>query len=183
MSFDAIRQVLSALEQQDGWQDRRQLQRVRLYWPNLVGAAVASHTRPHAIQRQVLQVATASPVWAQNLMYERSRILVKLNERFPNTLTDIRFSTAHWNYEGDLSPELEHDRIWNHHPSKISAPDPTASEVPPQTPEAAFRSWARRVQVRSQQLPLCPHCRCPAPAGELERWSVCSLCAAKAWSP
>ena len=183
MSFDAIRQVLNALEQQDGWQTLRQLQQVRLYWPIMVGTAVAHHTRPHAIQRQVLQVATASPAWAQNLMYERSRILAKLNERFPNILTDIRFSTAYWNYEGDQPPELEYDRIWNQHPSRIKAEDATHAASAPQTPEAAFRGWARQMQMRSQQLPLCPHCHCPAPPGELERWSVCSLCAAKAWSP
>jgi predicted nucleic acid-binding Zn ribbon protein len=37
------------------------------------------------------------------------------------------------------------------------------------------------MRSRSQQLPLCPHCQCPTPAGELERWQMCSICATKHW--
>jgi predicted nucleic acid-binding Zn ribbon protein len=30
-------------------------------------------------------------------------------------------------------------------------------------------------------LPRCPQCQCPTPPGELERWSVCAVCATQRW--
>ena len=40
---------------------------------------------------------------------------------------------------------------------------------------------ASMMRSRSRQLPLCPECQCPTPTGELHRWQVCSICAAKRW--
>ncbi|NJL81148.1 MAG: hypothetical protein HC917_24425 [Richelia sp. SM2_1_7] len=41
--------------------------------------------------RQLLALA-----WAQNLTFERQRLLKKLNKILPTPLVDIRFSTARW---------------------------------------------------------------------------------------
>ncbi len=197
MGLQSLQHLIGAIESQDGFKVRRQLQQLIACWETVVGAVVAAQTRPVGIQRNVLHVAAASPVWAQNLAFERMRILHKLNARLGSELTDIRFSTAQWSRNPDRSPtrDTETNLIWREHPSRIkaiaassqSASSQAASSqdagVPaaprPATPQAAFQQWAQTVQTRSQQLPICPHCQCPTPQGEITRWSVCALCAAK----
>jgi predicted nucleic acid-binding Zn ribbon protein len=184
-SFKSINQLLGAIANQDGWQPRRQFNRVVACWFEVVGPVVAAHTRPISMQRQVLQVATSSAAWAQNLAFERRRILDKLNALVPVSLTDIRFSTAQWHSteQPSLSAELS-STLWKEHPSRLpdagnSAPPlPDSSELRPQE---SFQRWAEQIKQRSQHLPLCPQCKCPTPTGELERWSMCALCAAKQW--
>jgi predicted nucleic acid-binding Zn ribbon protein len=183
MSFRSLHQVLGFLESQASWKGRRQFQQLLACWAELVGPAVAAQTRPVGIQRRVLQVATSSSVWAQNLAFERFRILEKLNARLPLGLTDIRFSSAQWQADyGNAVSTTASDAIgmWRDHPSRL-ADAPMAHPSTPETidPHTAFRNWARRMRARSQHLPLCPACHSPTPVGELERWSVCSLCAAQ----
>jgi predicted nucleic acid-binding Zn ribbon protein len=94
-------------------------------------------------------------------------------------LTDIRFSTAHWQEFRRTQVENFSEAVilWREHPCQVARPRlPHCSAHDPQT---AFRNWARVVRAQSQHLPLCPRCHCPAPAGELDRWLVCSLCAAQ----
>lgn len=174
---------MGAIANQDGWQTRRQFNQVVAYWFEAVGPVVAAHTRPISIQRQVLNVATSSAAWAQNLAFERRRILDKLNAQVPVKLTDIRFSTAQWHNHGPSSPSTEPSlAVWRDHPSRL--PDNASQDPLPEPslhPQETFQRWAAEVKRRSQHLPLCPHCQCPTPTGELERWSMCALCAAKQW--
>jgi predicted nucleic acid-binding Zn ribbon protein len=157
-------------------------------WFEVVGAVVAAQTRPIAIQRQVLQVATSSSVWAQNLAFERHRILDKLNTRLALNLTDIRFSSAQWQsdfYRNGVENSSETVILWREHPSRVSPPASArlAASLPiARDPQTAFRNWARTVRAQSQHLPLCPKCHSPTPEGELRRWSVCCLCAAQQFS-
>ncbi|MBD1910208.1 MULTISPECIES: DUF721 domain-containing protein [unclassified Leptolyngbya] len=184
MAWRSLHQVLGSFEQEPTWNHRQQFQRLLAHWPEVVGTAVAAQTRPIALQRDVLQVATSSSVWAQNLMFERQRILDKLNSQLSLAVKDIRFSTAHWYNGGAETIASESQKIWQQHPSRTSGP---GSVIVPPAPSkdatTAFQAWAGRVRSRAQHLPLCPDCRCPTPEGELRRWSVCSLCAAKAWAP
>ncbi|MGG6293572.1 DUF721 domain-containing protein [Leptolyngbya sp. AN02str] len=193
MQFDSLTHLIRALEQQDTWLARRQFQRVGECWSRVVGAAVAAQTRPIALQRQVLQVATSSSAWAQNLMFERQNILEKLNAELPFTITDIRFSNAQWHANKSAEPEGLSDSalLWKQHPSYVEPiadePQPTRSPNAPDLAEVgdsitAFQHWAATMQARSHHLPLCPACQCPTPQGELERWSVCGLCASQQWS-
>jgi predicted nucleic acid-binding Zn ribbon protein len=178
----SLQQVLGGIHHQESWKGRRQFQQLLGCWTDVVGMTVAGQTRPIAIQRKVLQVATSSSVWAQNLTFERHRILEKLNDRLGLGLVDIRFSTAQW-HTSPLPSQAgsESANVWRNHPSRVSE----ASPPMPQTrstaldPQTAFRNWARLVRSRAQHLPLCPNCQCPTPEGELKRWSVCALCAAQ----
>lgn len=177
----SLQQLLGGLSKQESWKGRQQFQQLLGGWPEVVGLTVAVQTRPIAIQRKVLQVATSSSVWAQNLVFERHRILGKLNDRFCLDLTDIRFSTAHWHtdlHAGTIATESA--IVWRNHPSRVpdSAPALPSSSFSTD-PQTAFRSWARTMRSRAQHLPLCPSCHCPTPEGELQRWAVCGLCAAK----
>jgi predicted nucleic acid-binding Zn ribbon protein len=183
MPFRSVNHILGSIENQETWQGRRQFQQLVACWGQVVGVAVAAQTRPLSIQRQVLQVAASSSVWAQNLAFERRRILAKLNAQLPLSLTDIRFSTAQWQSQPLEDPQMDAAVIWRDHPSRVGQ-SPTQAKwtsLKMDTPEAAFQGWAEMVQQRSHHLPLCPTCRCPTPPGELERWSTCSLCAAKRW--
>ncbi|GAB4378627.1 MAG: DUF721 domain-containing protein [Elainellaceae cyanobacterium] len=191
MPFNSLNQVLNALEKHDTWKQRQQFRQLWVCWTEVVGIAVSAQTRPLFIQRQVLQVATSSSSWAQNLAFERHRILEKLNARLPYQLTDIRFSPAQWRSSNKSdAASAESDILWQNHPSQLlhssgrkkRAFDPAsapAAHALPTDPQTAFQTWAAVVQARSRHLPPCPICQCPTPPGELQRWSICALCAAK----
>ncbi|NJK59718.1 MAG: DUF721 domain-containing protein [Oscillatoriales cyanobacterium SM2_1_8] len=79
MHLTGLGAIVETLQQGSAWRLQHRFLRVLAVWPTVVGPEVASHTRPIAIRRQVLEVATMGGVWAQALTFERSRILVKLN--------------------------------------------------------------------------------------------------------
>jgi predicted nucleic acid-binding Zn ribbon protein len=186
MTLTSLHRVLGSLRQQEGWKTGQQFQHLLACWVEVVGAAVAAQTRPTAIYRDVLQVATSSSVWAQNLVFERHRILEKLNPRLSSPLTDIRFSTAQWHQHSNTNArDDEASAMWQDHPSQLRTIPLSPQIGGPQKstdPNRAFQNWAKTMRMRSQHLPLCPQCQCPTPPGELKRWSVCALCATKQWS-
>ncbi|MEO1147284.1 MAG: DciA family protein [Cyanobacteria bacterium J06638_22] len=183
MTMRSLQQVLGVIEHQPNWQQRQHFQRLQVCWMEVVGTVVAAQTRPIALQRRVLQVATSSSAWAQNLMFERQRILEKLNAQLPFKISDIRFSTARW---GDTSADLatsETTELWERHPSRM-VPLSQRDRLPPAspaTPDDAFQHWTEQIKARSHHLPACPLCHCPTPKGELERWGMCSHCVTKTW--
>ncbi|MBD2461325.1 DUF721 domain-containing protein [Oscillatoria sp. FACHB-1407] len=187
MSFKSLHQLFSSFDNQDAWQAQQQFQKLLGCWFQVVGPVVAAHTRPIKIQRQVLQVATSSPAWAQNLVFERHRILEKLNAQLGSQLTDIRFSTAQWYSDAPKQDKPDSATVtWQEHPSRIETDlntlKPGLSETS-SDPVEVFQHWSERMRSRLQHLPLCPQCQCPTPTGELKRWSVCALCATKQWQP
>jgi predicted nucleic acid-binding Zn ribbon protein len=190
MSLQPLQRVLGHLEGRYK-REPQQLAQVQACWSEIVGTIVAAQTRPSHLQRGVLKVATSGAVWAQNLVFERQRILAKLNDALPFQVNDIRFSTGSWqesplaSFPGDEAQTI----LWQSHPSRLSSlsgkgnPSVTQPEsvTSPVDPVMAFQTWANQMRSRSKDLPLCPHCHCPTPPGELERWQECSICAAKHW--
>ncbi|MEH2178750.1 DUF721 domain-containing protein [Nostoc sp.] len=180
MSLKSINDVLRILEKQAKWQEQP-FQRLLKCWAEVVSPVVAANTRPLSIQRDVLSVATSSAAWAQNLTFGRTSLLLKLNKKLPAPLVDIRFSTAGWQ---NPSVEIKQQQSVSphEHPSylgdEINRPDAT----PTKDVNAAFGHWTQIVRSRSHGLPLCPQCQSPTPHGELQRWQVCSVCAAKQFS-
>lgn len=181
MSFKSLNQILGSIQEQSKWEEQP-FRRLVKCWAETVGAAVATHTRPVSIQRDVLWVATSSAVWAQELSFGRQRILEKLNSHLPTPLLDIRFSTAGWqrsqNSKSVVLKQAQAD-VWRDHPSRVAIP--TQNQQQYQHPNEAFSQWAMRMQARSRDLPLCPQCQCPTPGGELRRWGMCAICTAKLW--
>ncbi|MUH00182.1 DUF721 domain-containing protein [Scytonema sp. UIC 10036] len=177
MSLKSINNILSVLETQSKWQEQPFPQLLK-HWSEIVGAAVAAHTQPVSVQRDVLRVATSSAAWAQNLTFERKRLLLKLNDKLSLSLVDIHFSTAGWQRPKE---KLAKEQISaREHPSYVGGADsPCKLTAPAFDANATFQHWAKRVQARSHSLPLCPACHSPTPLGELQRWQVCSICAAK----
>jgi predicted nucleic acid-binding Zn ribbon protein len=179
MSLKSVNDILGVLEIQTKFEEQP-FQRLLKCWSEVVGSAIASHARPLSIQRDVLRVATSSAAWAQNLTFERQRLLLKLNPKLPTPLLDIRFSTAGWQSPKD-SPKPEEVALLQKHPSYLGDRLNIRPNVNPSlnNPNAAFGNWAKSIQARSHGLPLCPMCQCPSPSGELQRWNVCALCSTK----
>ncbi len=178
MSFKSLNRILDSLQADSGWQEQP-LQQILKHWQEAVGAAVASHTQPRSIQRDVLSVATSSAVWAQELTFGRQRLLVKLNTYLSVPLVDIRFSTAQWRHKENktAASKQSSNNLWREHPSYlVDAPNLPKTNQTPNSPNAAFQHWVRMTQARSHGLPLCPQCYCPTPVGELQRWDVCAIC-------
>lgn len=192
--------LLTGLQHQYKRQGQRQFQQVLDCWVEVVGPIVAAQTRPLNLYQGVLKVATSSSVWSQNLVFERQRIIAKLNQTVAVEITDIRFSPARWQETAPTSfpGEAYQQALWRSHPSRLTAPERTPQRHQPHlkqptdatnpengdraTPLSAFQEWATVMQSRSRQMPLCPQCKCPTPGGELQRWQVCAICAAQRWS-
>lgn len=189
MAFTSLTQLVKTFDRHPARRQQQQFQRLLAAWAEIVGPAVAANARPVSIRRQRLVVATASPVWAQTLAFERHHILKKLRHRFPDfPCQDIQFSMAQQRWskpdlDGASSSETQiaSAALWRQHPARVKGGRFPRQAVP-QSAAEAFQAWETKVRSRSQNLPHCPRCRCATPPGELERWGVCSLCVAQDWS-
>jgi predicted nucleic acid-binding Zn ribbon protein len=183
-----IEKLLQNLIQQPAWQNYRQFCSVVDCWQKTVGEKISKNSCPIGISRGVLWIATPNSVWAQTLTMQRYVLLKKINSQLSEPLTDLRFSSAQWH----KNLNFDRNTISNNgsankqkHPSQIEVdldrvkPEETPLE---NTPKEAFQRWAKINKMRSQNLPLCPHCNCPTPPGEIYRWNCCYLCVAQKWS-
>ncbi len=202
----SLNQILDRITHQPEWEGIQRLSYFIKSWSEIVGVNIANHTRPYAISRDILYVATSSSVWAQELKFKRRMLLKRLNARWSEPLVDIHFSPAQWQKTPVLGNGYSQSELTpsHRHPSSIlpmssslvseeleytenidssEATETTTVTTTDTTlrPEAAFKHWAKMMQMRSQNLPLCPQCKCPTPPGELQRWDVCGLCAIKQW--
>jgi len=188
MAFKSLHAVLGGVQHQYQRQEYRELRQVMNCWAEVVGPVVAAQTRPLNLYRGVLKVATSSAAWSQNLVFERQRILDKLNRAASLQITDIRFSPGQWRSTSSQAvPGADYQQeLWQAHPSRLSdaprkksATSITGERTGGMDAIAAFQQWKQT--MRSRQLPLCPECQCPTPTGELDRWRMCGICAAKRW--
>lgn len=61
-------------------------------WASVVGAHIARHTAPHALQGTTLVVTVASAEWARSLEAEAPSVCERLNARLgPGTVTALAF--------------------------------------------------------------------------------------------
>jgi len=178
MTFQSLEELLSNLAIIERSPEQKQFQLLLSSWPEVIGP-LAELTRPLALQGGILKVATATPALSQELTFKAPRILEDLNARLNSPLERIRFSAALWSSRQDAaSPGAE----ILEHPSQIPATGESLNRIstppsPTEDPLVAFQQWADSLRERSQHLPLCPQCQAPTPPGELNRWSVCALCA------
>jgi predicted nucleic acid-binding Zn ribbon protein len=185
MSLTNLLPVIAKIQSQPNWQDRRRFLQIISHWHEVVGASVAQQTRPTGIYRAVLQVSVSSSAWCQALVFERLRILSKLQPLLPagmEPITDIHFSTAKWHSlkASVESPEslTSVSELLLHHPSYIAPKTLKSTQLPlpPSTALEAFQRLSAIVKTQTATMPKCPRCRCAAPLGELRRWEMCSTC-------
>lgn len=180
--MQSINTLMQSLERSPQWRANSGLRQVLALWPQLVGDAVAQHSRPTKVYRNVLQVSVSSAAWAQTLTFERPRILQKIHQKLPSTQTeirDIRFSAAQWERETQRSQPSPRYSL-TEHPSWAASPA-RQLQPPPQTAHSAFQQWASRKRTQLAGQSHCPRCQCPCPTQELRRWSVCAICATHQW--
>lgn len=174
MPLEPLQQVLTTLKKTQ-WQHEQEFGRLLDAWTQIVGAVVAAQAQPIQITpRKVLLVATSSPVWAQNLAFERRRLLHKLNAHVKIPFTDIRFSTRQWPLQARKPRQSPSITPFSSHQAFA-----TPQLAPSPDPNIAFDRWSQTIQTKAKNYPTCPTCHCPTPLSEMKRWSVCSLCAVR----
>ena len=63
-----------------------------LIWEATVGEKIAQNTNPDRVDHGVLIIKVKSPAWRQELVFEKQKILNKLNKKLgKNTIREIRF--------------------------------------------------------------------------------------------
>ena len=61
-------------------------------WAEVVGKKIEEHTEPMDVMFGVLTVKTSSPVWRQELQFQKKSIIDSINRRLKKaTIKDIRF--------------------------------------------------------------------------------------------
>ncbi|WP_404785106.1 DciA family protein [Altericista sp. CCNU0014] len=177
MPLEGLNAVLSQLKQTH-WRDQQSFDAFVRLWPEIVGAAVAAQTRPVKLSTQgILHVAVSGGAWAQNLAFERVRILKKVNATWHGSVKDIYFSTRDWH----RSPSPQHRYALDLKlVSAESASGKPKARSQPADARDAFSRWSVAVQKRTKGNDRCPICQCPTPLEELRRWNHCALCLSRA---
>jgi predicted nucleic acid-binding Zn ribbon protein len=175
--MQSLTTLMKTLERSPQWRANAGLRQVLAIWPQLVGDAVAQHSRPTKVYRGVLQVSVSSAAWAQTLTFERLRILQKLHAALPllqTEIKDLRFAMAQWQRETHQAPRTATLSL-SDHPSWANVAQRRSRQVP-QTADGAFQQWADRKRRQLASQSQCPQCQSPCPTQELARWSVCAIC-------
>ena len=61
-------------------------------WPTAVGKKIAENTTVQDVKHGVLIVRVGSPIWAQELQFQKKEVLFKINKTLgKKTIKDIRF--------------------------------------------------------------------------------------------
>ena len=61
-------------------------------WGEIVGRKIEEHTEPLEVRFGVLTVKTSSPVWRQELQFQKNKIVESINKKLiKTTIKDIRF--------------------------------------------------------------------------------------------
>ena len=67
-------------------------QQAVILWPTAVGKKIAENTTVQDVKHGVLIVRVDSPIWAQELQFQKKEILYKINNNLKKkTIKDIRF--------------------------------------------------------------------------------------------
>jgi predicted nucleic acid-binding Zn ribbon protein len=176
MTFEGLNAVLTQLKKTH-WQDQQAIEQLLHLWPKIVGPEVAAQTRPVSLNIQgILQVSTSSGVWAQNLAFERIRLLAKVRAAWNPTVKDIYFSPRQWHQRLISQPRsLEADLSALRRNGAVQQ-----KPTDPKDAQEAFANWAKSVRHNaSQHATRCPICECLTPAVELSRWGHCALCTSR----
>jgi predicted nucleic acid-binding Zn ribbon protein len=179
--MQSLQQAMADLEASSQWRSQALLRNILRVWPQVVGTAVAQHSRPTGLQKQVLQVRVTSAAWSQTLTFERLQILDKLRPHLPPAavVNDIRFSPGRWSTSTSAPP----GGYCLCQPSQsFSCRDCAAPARSPRQRDRRLWPVATPPQPAKRSAnSLAPIATAPARQESLARWSVCSICAAHQW--
>ena len=187
MFFNSLDRILKQVVNQPEWDQYRAYLEINKCWRQVVNKKASENTRPLGLERGVLQVATSSAVWAQEMTLQRYSLVKKLNKRLDFTLKDIRFSPARWqqNNQRSLSSEEPSEfPLQEINLQKLIAERQQVQEeqeLAPPDLQSTMSTWLDTVKKSSQELSPCPQCQTLTPPDELARWQVCRYCIAQKW--
>ena len=64
-------------------------------WEQLVGAQLATHVQPAVLQGELLVLSVDSPVWAQELHFNKHTLLQRIQKQTGIVVTDLRTRVGH----------------------------------------------------------------------------------------
>ena len=179
MFSNSLNRILNKIIKQPEWEAYREYSQVVKCWHKVVNQQALKNSKPLYIERNVLNVATSSAVWAQELALQRYSLLKRLNSRIDFTIKDIRFSPARW-HNKPPSEKIEIP-LQEVNLSKLRANQNQEQKDQNINADLAIRKWLQNKQQNAPQLATCPQCQSLTPPSELNRWQVCRYCIAQKW--
>jgi len=111
------------------------------HWPEIVGEALASRSRPDRYGKGTVWVAVQGSAWAQELRMSKDVILERLRAHAgdPSLFSDVRFG---------VRPLPQ---------TPMAGPEPEGPEILPRDTELSIREIARRRLAKMRGEPFQPH--------------------------
>ena len=90
--MEHIAGALKKLVKKQGMEKELNQQKAIDVWGKVVGKKIKEHTEPIEVRHGVLTVKTSSPVWRQELQFQKGKIIESINKKLIKTnIKDIRF--------------------------------------------------------------------------------------------
>ena len=90
--MEHIAGALKKLIKEQGMEKEINEQKATDVWGEVVGKKIKEHTEPLDVRFGVLTVKTSSPVWRQELQFQKKSIVNSINKKLKKTIIrDIRF--------------------------------------------------------------------------------------------
>tara|TARA_B100000900_G_scaffold398769_1_gene400522 strand:- start:248 stop:523 length:276 start_codon:yes stop_codon:yes gene_type:complete len=90
--LEHIAGALRKLIKKQGMEEEINQQKAVDVWAEVVGKKIKEHTEPLDVRFGVLTVKTSSPVWRQELQFQKKSIIDSVNKKLKKTtIKDVRF--------------------------------------------------------------------------------------------
>ena len=90
--MEHIAGALKKLVKKQGMEKELNQQKAIDVWGKVVGKKIKEHTEPIEVRYGVLTVKTSSPVWRQELQFQKDKIVESINKKLTKAnIKDIRF--------------------------------------------------------------------------------------------
>ncbi len=90
--MEHIAAALKKLIKKQGMENEINQQKATDVWGEAVGKKIKENTEPVDVRFGVLTVKTSSPVWRQELQFQKENIIDSINKRLKKTtIKDVRF--------------------------------------------------------------------------------------------
>ena len=90
--MEHIAGALKKLLKKQGMEKEINQQKATDVWGKAVGKKIKEHTEPVDVRFGILTVKTSSPVWRQELQFQKKNIVNSINKKLKKTtIKDIRF--------------------------------------------------------------------------------------------
>ncbi len=90
--MEHIAGALKKLVKKQGMEKELNQQKAIDVWGKVVGKKIKEHTEPIEVRYGVLTVKTSSPVWRQELQFQKDKIVESINKKLIKAnIKDIRF--------------------------------------------------------------------------------------------